>query len=71
MQIKALETRHISLNTCVFTFHVSLLTVILYSLTEKLYVNNVVQLEVVRQDWEETHKSTCEVLKILFLVAAL
>uniref|UniRef100_A0A4W6FQK7 Proline-serine-threonine phosphatase interacting protein 1b n=1 Tax=Lates calcarifer TaxID=8187 RepID=A0A4W6FQK7_LATCA len=27
---------------------------------EKLYFTNVVQLESVRQDWEETHRSTCE-----------
>ncbi|XP_022600545.1 proline-serine-threonine phosphatase-interacting protein 1-like [Seriola dumerili] len=32
---------------------------------EKLYFNNVVQLESVRLDWEETHKSTCEVFQKL------
>ncbi|KAM9409790.1 proline-serine-threonine phosphatase-interacting protein 1b [Pholidichthys leucotaenia] len=30
---------------------------------EKLYINSVIQLETVRHDWEETHKSTCEVFQ--------
>lgn len=33
----------------------------LSSLTENLFLNNTVQLESVRQDWEGTHRSTCEV----------
>lgn len=33
----------------------------LSSLTENLFLNNTVQLESVRQDWEATHRSTCEV----------
>ncbi|XP_056134636.1 proline-serine-threonine phosphatase-interacting protein 1-like isoform X1 [Lampris incognitus] len=31
--------------------------------TEQLYITNVEKLETVRQDWEETHRSTCEVFQ--------
>lgn len=30
--------------------------------SEKLHSTTIVGLESVRQDWEETHKSTCEVV---------
>lgn len=34
----------------------------IWSLPEKLHSSNIRELENVRQDWEETHRSTCEVL---------